>query len=62
MARVLRPFTGGQFALELDGNAVGFLNSVDGGHMKSEEVKNLVGFENYLVTKYPGKPKFEDEP
>jgi phage tail-like protein len=60
MAKHHRPFTGGQFALELDGSMVGFLTSVDGGHLKSEEVKNMVGSDNYLTTKYPGKPKYED--
>jgi len=60
MGRNLRPFTGGQFALELDGSTVGFLNSIDGGHFKSEEVKNMSGRDNYLTTKFPGKPKYED--
>ena len=60
MARHLRPFTGGQFSLELDGTAVGFLTGVDGGHFKSDEVKSSVGYDNYLVTKYAGKPKYED--
>jgi phage tail-like protein len=62
MGKALRPFTGGQFALELDGNPVGFLNSIDGGHFKSDEVKYQAGIAEYLnvVTKYPGKPKFED--
>jgi phage tail-like protein len=62
MARVLRPFTGGQFALELDGTAVGFLTSVDGGHFKSDEVKSQTGVSQYLnlITKYPGKPKYDD--
>jgi phage tail-like protein len=58
----LRAFTGGQFMLELDGTPVGFLTSIDGGHFKSDEVKYQTGVEQYLniVTKYPGKPKYED--
>lgn len=62
MGRVLRPFTGGQFMLELDGSPVGFLSSVDGGHFKSDEVKYQTGVTEYLnlVTKYPGKPKYDD--
>src|SRR5690242_8726516 len=62
MTRVQRPFTGGQFALELDGNPVGFLSSIDGGHFKSDEVKYQSGHGKHLgvVTKYPGKPKYED--
>jgi len=62
MAKMVRPFTGGQFLLELDGNPVGFLTSIDGGQFKSDEVKYQTGQEAYLnlVTKYPGKPKYDD--
>jgi phage tail-like protein len=65
MAKHLRPYTGGQFALELEdggGNSVpvGFLTAIDGGHFKSDEVKSMVGYDNYLVTKFPGKPKYDD--
>jgi phage tail-like protein len=60
--KVLRPFTGGQFMLELDGTPVGMLSSIDGGHFKSDEVKYQTGVTEYLnvVTKYPSKPKYED--
>jgi len=62
MSNMKRPFTGGQFILELDGTPVGFLTSVDGGHFKSDEVKYQTGVQQYLnlVTKYPGKPKYDD--
>ncbi len=62
MGKALRPFTGGQFALELDGSEVGLISGVDGGHFKSEEVKSQTGVSEYLnlVTKFPGKPKYED--
>src|SRR3989442_15037447 len=64
MARHLRPFTGGQFALELEENgqniAVGYVVGIDGGSFKSEEVKWMVGYDNYVAGKFPGKPKVED--
>src|SRR3954453_2529853 len=62
MAQMLRPFTGGQFMLELDGSPAGFVTSIDGGHFKADEVKYQTGVGEYLnlVTKYPGKPKYED--
>jgi phage tail-like protein len=48
--------------LELDGTPVGFLTSVDGAQFKSDEVKYQTGVEQYLnlITKYPGKPKYDD--
>jgi phage tail-like protein len=54
------PFTGGRFTLELDDKKpVGFVTSIDGGHFKAEAVPSGVGG-NFTVTKYPGKPKYED--
>src|SRR5262249_5840485 len=60
--KMVRPFTGGQFLLELDGKTAGFISSIDGGQFKSDEVKYQTGVEAYLnlVTKYPGKPKYDD--
>lgn len=55
----LRPYTGGLFSLELDGSNVGFVNSIDGGHFKSDPVKWSVG-RNFLTHYFPGKPKYED--
>src|SRR5688572_28264778 len=65
MARVLRPYTGGLFQLELEdggGNAIpiGFCSAIDGGHFKSDEIKYMAGHDHYLVGKHPGRPKFED--
>ncbi|MSP60255.1 MAG: phage tail protein [Myxococcales bacterium] len=54
-----RAFTATRFVLELDGQQVGLLNSVDGGHFKSESIGEQVGSEG-LVTRYPGRQKFED--
>ncbi len=54
-----RAFANGRFHLELDGVNVGMLQSVDGGHFKSEAIGQQVGGEG-LVTKYPGRQKFEE--
>jgi phage tail-like protein len=65
MARVLRPFTGGQYGLEIEDESgnnipVGFVVGIDGGHFKADEVKWMVGYENYKAGKFPGKSKVED--
>ena len=54
-----RTYAATRFVLELDGQNVGILHSVDGGHLKSEPVGEQVGGEG-LVTRYPGRQKFED--
>jgi phage tail-like protein len=56
-----RPYTGGKFSLEFDDKqSAGFVNSIEGGHFKSAgPVQSMVGHENY-VTKYTGKPVFDD--
>lgn len=54
-----RTYTSGHFSLELDGTEAGMLNTVDGGNFKSEAIGEQVGGEN-LVTRYPGRQKFED--
>lgn len=63
MALNARPYTSGRFMLELDNGGtnvpVGMINSIDGGHFKSEPVKYLEGT-SLRPTLYPGKPKFED--
>jgi hypothetical protein len=60
-------YTGGRFTLELDQKKpVGFVQSIDGGHFKAEAVSSFVGGVkgekegDFLVTRYPGKPKYED--
>jgi len=65
--RRLAPYSGGRFVLELDQNkAVGYVTSIDGGHFKSDTVQSLVGGRpgqtggDFLVGRYPGKPKFDD--
>ena len=56
-----RAFTGGKFTLELDQReSVGFVNAIDGGHFKSAgQLASMVGADNY-VTKYSGKPQYDD--
>ena len=54
-----RSYVSGRFELELDGHEVGILNAIDGGHFKSEAIGEQVGGEG-LVTRYPGRQKFED--
>ena len=64
MAQMLRPFTGGQFMLELDGSPVGFVTSVDGGHFKADEVKYQTGVGEYLnlVTNIRASPSTRTSP
>lgn len=54
-----RTFAAARFILELDGQNVGVLHSVDGGHFKSEAIGEQVGSEG-LVTRFPGRQKFDD--
>src|SRR5579871_2135454 len=54
-----RAFANARFYLELDGQRVGVLQSVDGGQFKSEAIGQQVGSEG-LVTKYPGRQKFDE--
>lgn len=54
-----RAYVGGRFELEINNELVGVLNAVDGGHFKSEPIGEQVGGEN-LVTRYPGRQKWED--
>src|SRR6185312_8704729 len=55
-----RAYTGGKFAFELDDrNAVGFVNSIDGGQFKSDPVVYMQGADNY-VSKYSGRAKYDD--
>jgi len=56
-----RAYVTGRFELQLDGPkpTVGILHSVDGGQFKSEPIGEKVGGDG-LVTRYPGRQKFED--
>lgn len=54
-----RTYVSGRFELELDGHSCGVLTAVDGGHFKSEPIGEQVGGD-HLVTRYPGRQKFED--
>lgn len=54
-----RAFVVGRFELDLDGVRCGVLHSVDGGNFKSESIGEKVGGDA-LVTRYPGRQKFED--
>jgi phage tail-like protein len=54
------PYFGGRFVMEFDDKkAVGFVTSIDGGHFKADPIASMVG-DSFTVTKYPGKPKYED--
>ena len=57
-----RAFFSGRFTLEIGergGKAVDLVNSVDGGHFKSEAIGEQVGADG-ITTRYPGRQKFED--
>jgi phage tail-like protein len=58
-----RPYISSRFVLELDdsgsGQYMGTLQSIEGGTFKSEVLEEKVGGSG-AVTKYPGRPKFED--
>jgi hypothetical protein len=55
-----RGYTAGWFALELDGGMpVGFVTQIDGGQFKSEPIQNPTGKDPF-ISKYAGKPKYED--
>jgi hypothetical protein len=53
------PTAAGSSALELDGQFVDFLKSVEGGFPKSEVIHEPVG-PNMIVKKHIGPPKFQD--
>ena len=57
--KVQRAFVSGRFELEIDGASCGILHSVDGANFKSEAIGEKVGGDG-LVTRYPGRQKFED--
>lgn len=55
-----RAYTGGKFAFELDErNAVGFVNSIDGGQFKADPIVYMQGGDTY-VSKYSGRAKYDD--
>lgn len=59
-----RPYISSRFVLELDdsgsgGKYMGTLQSIEGGTFKSDLVEEKVGGSPF-VTKYPGRPKFDD--
>jgi hypothetical protein len=54
-----RAFTGSTFALELDGQFIDFLKSVEGGFPKADVIQEPVG-PNYIVKKHIGQPKYQD--
>ena len=55
-----KPYTGGRFAFELDDrSAVGFVNSIDGGHFKGDPITYMQGADGF-VTKYTGRAKYDD--
>lgn len=57
-----RPYISSRFVLELEGGkdkVIGTLQSIEGGTFKSEITDEKVGGSAF-VTKYPGRPKFDD--
>jgi hypothetical protein len=56
-----RGYTAGWFALEMDNQAlpVGFVTQMDGGAFSSEPVLDYTG-KDMFVSKYAGKPKYDD--
>lgn len=58
-SKVNRSYTASRFVLEIEGQQVGVLNSVDGGHLKAEPIGEQVGVDG-TVTRYPGRQKFDD--
>src|SRR5262245_41082926 len=55
-----KTYTGGRFAFELDDrHAVGFVNSIDGGHFKGDTIAYMQGADAY-VSKYTGRAKYDD--
>jgi len=56
----IKPYAGGQFALELDTKQpAGWITAVDGGHFKAQAITSMQGGDGY-VTKYAGKPTYDD--
>lgn len=55
---ITRAFTPGKFALEIDGNVVGFVNAVEGGLPFGDVVKEAG--EDFFVKKHLGYPGFRD--
>jgi phage tail-like protein len=55
-----RTYISDRFVLELDGQYVGTLQSIEGGTLKSAGVvEEKIGKES-LVTRYPGRPQYDD--
>src|SRR5512147_1620418 len=54
-----RTFTGGTSALELDGQFVDFLKSVEGGFPKADVILESAG-PSPFVKKHIGQPKYQD--
>ena len=55
-----RTYISDRFVIELDGQYVGTLQSIEGGTLKSAGVvEEKIGKES-LVTRYPGRPQYDD--
>jgi hypothetical protein len=54
-----RALVSGSSALELDGQFIDFLKSVEGGFPKADVIQEPVG-PNYIVKKHIGQPKYQD--
>jgi len=56
----LRTYAGGRFSLELDDHQpMGWVTSIDGGHLKSQPVSSMAGVDSF-VAKYAGRATFDD--
>ena len=55
---ITRSYSAGRFALEIDGNVVGFVNSVEGGLAFGDVVKEVT--EDFFFKKHIGNPGFRD--
>ena len=54
-----RAFVAGNFGLELDGKVVGYVRSVEGGHVVAEVVEERAG-STYFTKKHIGTPKYQE--
>lgn len=54
-----RPYTAARFTLELDGQPVGFIKSVEGGGIRADVINEQAG-PDFFVHKHIGQPNYEE--
>jgi hypothetical protein len=59
LAAEQRTYSGGTFALEIDGQSVGFLKSFEGGFAKAEVISESASA-GAFVKKHIGQPRYQD--